>query len=227
MALAHTIEAQPIPNRYARGWHCLGLAADYKDGKPHKLDIFGTNLVAFEGENGQVSILDGHCPHMGADLSTGEIIGNTVQCPFHHWRWSAEGKCVEIPYCKRIPPKARVRTWPVCEQNQLLFVYNDPEGNPPPPELAIPRIEACFSESRVSSGKSMSHPALPIVVTPSGFNGYWFSSTFPGRMRMSQAPASSTLRFGSMLATGGPGLSTGAGTWIATRSGGGMILEST
>jgi 3-ketosteroid 9alpha-monooxygenase subunit A len=150
MALVHKIEAQPIPNRYARGWHCLGLAAEYKDGKPRGLDLFGTRLVAFAGEDGQVHILDGHCPHMGADLSTGEVVGNTVQCPFHHWRWGADGKCAEIPYCKRIPPKARVRSWPVCEENRLLFVYNDPEGNPPPPELAIPRIEGAFSDAWTS-----------------------------------------------------------------------------
>ena len=145
MAIGHTIEAKPIENRYARGWHCLGLASEYKDGKPHRLDIFGTRLVAFMGESGEVSVLDAYCPHMGADLSTGEVVGNTVQCPFHHWKWGADGKCAEIPYCKRIPPKARVRTWPVVEENQLLFIYNDPEGNPPPPELAIPRIDACFS----------------------------------------------------------------------------------
>ncbi len=33
MALTHMIEASPIADRYARGWHCLGLAADYHDGK--------------------------------------------------------------------------------------------------------------------------------------------------------------------------------------------------
>ena len=30
MALTHMIEASPIADRYARGWHCLGLAADYR-----------------------------------------------------------------------------------------------------------------------------------------------------------------------------------------------------
>lgn len=30
--------------RYARGWHCLGMADDYRDGKLHTLNIFGTRL---------------------------------------------------------------------------------------------------------------------------------------------------------------------------------------
>ena len=141
------IETSPIKNRYARGWHCLGTADEFKDGKPHTLNIFGTRLVAFHGQSGKISVLDSYCPHMGADLSIGEIKGDSLICPFHHWRWSGEGKCVEIPYCKVIPPKAKVKSWPVCEQNRLLFVYNDPEGNPPPEELAIPRIEACFSDA--------------------------------------------------------------------------------
>ena len=45
----HTIEAKAPPSRYARGWHCLGLAQDYKDGKPHGVNIFGTRLVIFQG----------------------------------------------------------------------------------------------------------------------------------------------------------------------------------
>lgn len=146
MPLIQAIEASPIEDRYARGWHCLGLAADYKDGKPHTLNAFGTRLVAYLGEDNQVHILDSYCRHMGADLSHGEVRGNSVLCPFHHWSWGADGKCNHIPYSKRIPPKARLKAWPTCEQNKLLFVWNDPEGNPPPPEVAIPRIGACFSD---------------------------------------------------------------------------------
>jgi len=83
MALAHSIEASPIANRYARGWHCLGLAADYQDGKPHTVNAFDTRLVAYLGEDGQVHVLDSYCPHMGADLSHGQVRGNSVVCPFH------------------------------------------------------------------------------------------------------------------------------------------------
>lgn len=144
--LIHKIKAGALPDRYARGWHCLGLAEDYKDGKPHTLNIFGTKLVAFQGESGEISIIDGYCPHMGADLGLGEVKGNSVVCPFHHWEWGGDGVCKAIPYAKRIPVKARIQAWPVMEQNKLLFVWNDPEGSMPTPEVTIPRLEACFSD---------------------------------------------------------------------------------
>ncbi|WP_455567587.1 hypothetical protein [Streptomyces aureus] len=43
------IEAAAPPARYARGWHCLGLAAAFRDGAPHEVEAFGTKLVVFRG----------------------------------------------------------------------------------------------------------------------------------------------------------------------------------
>lgn len=105
--------------RFGRGWHCLGDAADYRDGQLHTLNIFGTRLLAFATASGEISVIDAHCPHMGADLSQGTLENDRVVCPFHHWQYDASGKCVEIPYCKRIPPKAKTRRWLTCEENNL------------------------------------------------------------------------------------------------------------
>lgn len=140
------IEAAPAPTRFARGWHCLGLLREFTDGKPHAVQAFGTKLVVFGGENGKISVLDAYCRHMGGDLSQGSIKGDAVACPFHDWRWGGNGRCTDIPYSRRVPPLARTRAWTTLEQDGMLFVWNDPEGNPPPPEVAIPRIEGAGSE---------------------------------------------------------------------------------
>jgi 3-ketosteroid 9alpha-monooxygenase subunit A len=135
------IEAAPVEERYARGWHCLGKADSY--GKtPVKLNYFGSSLVAFRGEQNQLIVLDGFCPHMGADLSQGYIEGNSLRCPMHAWRWGQDGVCDDIPYAKKIPAKACIKSWPTLERNGLAFVYNDPEDNPPIPEQYPPVIDA-------------------------------------------------------------------------------------
>jgi len=141
----YIIKSDPVQERYARGWHCLGLASDYTE-KPQMLTYFGKKLVAYRGqEGGQVHILDAYCPHMGADLSKGCVKGNSIVCPFHSWSWGADGVCDDIPYANRIPPKAVIKSWPTTEQNGLLFVWNDPENNPPLPEQHPRRIEDYYS----------------------------------------------------------------------------------
>jgi 3-ketosteroid 9alpha-monooxygenase subunit A len=127
----YRIEAAPLPERYARGWHCLGKAGDYNE-QPRRLDYFGTKLVAYRGrEDGQVHILDAYCPHMGADLSLGCVKGDSLVCPFHSWSWGGDGVCNDIPYAKRVPPRAVIKAWPTLDDNGLLFVWTDPVGNAP------------------------------------------------------------------------------------------------
>ncbi|MEV5879493.1 Rieske 2Fe-2S domain-containing protein [Streptomyces sp. NPDC052101] len=141
------IEAAAPPARFARGWHCLGLADTFKDGKPHEIEAFGTKLVVFQGaEDGELHVLNAYCPHMGGNLARGSVKGDTVACPFHDWRWSGNGRCADIPYARRVPPRARTRAWLTLEENKQLYVWHDPEGNPPPEGVTIPRIEGVDSD---------------------------------------------------------------------------------
>jgi 3-ketosteroid 9alpha-monooxygenase subunit A len=134
------IEADAAPTRYARGWHCLGLARDFTDGKPHQVNAFGRKLVVFADSHGEIKVLDAYCRHMGGDLSQGEVKGDEIACPFHDWRWGGDGRCRQIPYARRVPLRARTQAWPTLVQDGMLFVWNDPEGHPPPADVTIPRI---------------------------------------------------------------------------------------
>lgn len=141
---AHACNHRPTV-RFARGWHCLGLSRHFGE-EPKGLEYFGTRLVAYRGADLQVHILDAHCPHMGADMALGTVNGNDLVCPFHSWEWGVDGVCSKIPYAKNIPARARIKAWPTLEKNGLLYIWHDPEGNPPIPEQEIPEQAEYYSD---------------------------------------------------------------------------------
>jgi len=144
------IEAAAPSARYARGWHCLGLISRFRDGGPHAVEAFGTKLVVFRDSAGELHVLDAYCRHMGGDLTTGMVKGDQIACPFHDWRWGGDGRCASIPYARRVPPAARTRSWPVLDRNGQLFVWHDPEGSLPLPDVTIPEIPGAYSDEWTS-----------------------------------------------------------------------------
>ena len=140
MSQTRQLDRGTLPERYARGWHCLGPAADFADGKPHAVEGFGGKMVVWADTQGELHVLDGYCRHMGGDLTQGSVKGDEIACPFHDWRWGGDGRCKQIPYAKRIPLRARTRTWHAMERNKQLFVWHDAELNPPIPEQMVPEI---------------------------------------------------------------------------------------
>ena len=147
MGLGLSTSERRRPGSRAAGT-ALGWRSAFRDGdppRPHAVQAFGTKLVVFADAAGELHVLDAYCRHMGGDLTRGTIKGDQVACPFHDWRWGGDGRCAAIPYARRVPPAARTRSWLTLERNGQLFVWHDPEGNPPPDDVTIPRIEGAYS----------------------------------------------------------------------------------
>ena len=110
---------------YPRGWFMVACADDLETNKPLPLKFFGRKFVAYRTPAGQPVVLDGTCPHLGANLGVGSTVDEGgVRCPFHRWRFGADGRCNEIPYSNIIPPKARVNSYPARELNGNIFMWS-------------------------------------------------------------------------------------------------------
>lgn len=126
---------------YPRGWFVIELADELGESEVKPIKYFGRDMVLFRGESGEPHVLDAFCPHLGAHLGHGgKVVGESIRCPFHAWRFDGDsGKCVEVPYAKRIPNKAAVDSHRVVEKNGLIFMWNCPRNSEP--DWEIPTID--------------------------------------------------------------------------------------
>ena len=129
----------PLPMPW--GWFQVMFSKDLGVGESRPLSYFGKELVIFRTEAGEAKVLDAYCPHMGAHLGYGirdqagggsRVVGDSIECPFHGWRYNGEGQCTHIPYAKNMPPKVArgeqvIDCWPVREINQTILVWYHPD----------------------------------------------------------------------------------------------------
>jgi vanillate O-demethylase monooxygenase subunit len=80
-------------------------------------------VLLYRGESGKVAAMNDRCPHRGALLSQGRLEGDAVRCMYHGIKFDGAGKCVQIPGQDLIPPKMRVRTYPVHEAGHLIWIW--------------------------------------------------------------------------------------------------------
>jgi phenylpropionate dioxygenase-like ring-hydroxylating dioxygenase large terminal subunit len=118
-----------------RTWYAIALSSDVDGGRVHGADFFGHRLVVYRDTGGTAVVLGGQCPHMGADLSLGSIVGDDIQCMFHHFCFGPDGSCTNIPSKDRIPSSARVASFPVRERWGVIWAFNGDEVDTEPPGI--------------------------------------------------------------------------------------------
>lgn len=108
-------------------WY-VGAWAKEIGSKPFPRTILGEPVVFFRGADGVVGALEDRCAHRGLPLRFGTVSGNHIVCGYHGVTFNCAGRCVAIPGQERIPSAMAVRSYPVVEQDDLIWIWTgEPE----------------------------------------------------------------------------------------------------
>jgi phenylpropionate dioxygenase-like ring-hydroxylating dioxygenase large terminal subunit len=140
-------------------WYFGALSRDIKTGGLKRLMLLGEPVVIGRMKNGEAFALRDICPHRGVPLSAGRTLSdNTVECPYHGWRFRSDGVCALIPSIVEDQTldaeRIKVRSYPVREQDGLLWIYMAAPGHetaPPrtePPRVGVPDAQPRWVESQ-------------------------------------------------------------------------------
>ena len=113
-------------------WYVAGWDNEVGPGNLFSRTIIGIPVLMYRTADGALHALEDRCCHRGAPLSVGRREGDCVRCMYHGLKFDASGQCIEAPAQQRIPPQARVRTFPVVERNRWIWIWmGDPEAADP------------------------------------------------------------------------------------------------
>ena len=128
-------------------WYFAALSRDVASGSLKRHELMGEPVLIGRTQAGQVFAMRDICPHRAAPLSAGRIVdkgeGETVECPYHGWRFRTDGVCAAIPSLVEDQAmetdRIRVRRYPVRESQGMVFVWmaadarspSEPDHGPP------------------------------------------------------------------------------------------------
>ena len=80
-------------------------------------------VVLFRNASDQAAALVDCCCHRAAPLSKGEVAGEYLACGYHGLKFDVTGQCVEVPGQQHVPRGAKVRSYPVHEKWNVVWIW--------------------------------------------------------------------------------------------------------
>ncbi|KAL6616753.1 hypothetical protein ACP70R_039023 [Stipagrostis hirtigluma subsp. patula] len=179
-------------------WYPVAFSSDLKEDTMVPIDCFEEQWVIFRGKDGRPGCVQNTCAHRACPLHLGSVNEGRIQCPYHGWEYSTDGKCEKMPSTRMLD--VRIQSLPCFEQEGMVWIWpgDDPPKSTipsllPPPgftvhaeivmELPVEHgllldnlldlAHAPFTHTSTFA-KGWSVPSLVKFLTPaSGLQGYW------------------------------------------------------
>lgn len=77
-------------------YHPVWRSTDLLDGQVLGVRLLGEHWALASVDGRPIALID-RCAHRGMPLSAGAVVDGTVECPYHGYRYGADGRCTLIP----------------------------------------------------------------------------------------------------------------------------------
>ena len=91
---------------FARSWNCVGRASAIAGPGDYIVRTVGNDsIIILRDRVGNVRAFFNTCRHRGTQLCSGESgrFSETIQCPYHAWTYSTEGRLIGAPHMQDVP----------------------------------------------------------------------------------------------------------------------------
>jgi nitrite reductase/ring-hydroxylating ferredoxin subunit len=96
-------------------WYKVCRTSELKPGHAHSISILARPYAVFN-VGGSLFGLEASCGHMKANLATGTLLGNVVECAMHGWEYDVTtGECLTVP-------GDSLRTLPVKIESDFIWI---------------------------------------------------------------------------------------------------------
>ena len=187
MALSRT-----VPSPGSTGWFPVARAADV-GGAPIAVGAGGRPYVVLRLRPGaEVTALSARCPHRLAPLTTGSVVDGTLECAHHGWRFTTDGRCVDIPSLGvdgTPPPRADLSApWAVEERDGWVWIAPERTVHHRPPRAVahttadpVPVLPGPTGPVLGNLDASLEHAWHPVALAVELREGGWLAVRLLGR----------------------------------------------
>lgn len=128
---------------FYQSWYPVCLSTEIDD-KPRSFSFLDGRVVVWRDSGSLIHVMSAWCAHLGADLGAGDVIGDAIRCPFHHFRYDRQGRCIQTGTGDSVPPNASVYVFPCTEQYGVIWVFNGDVPTWDIPRFPFPEGELDF-----------------------------------------------------------------------------------